>query len=163
MELKYMGRFTKLIKGAIAGGAGMAALAAVNAKIARDARTKRAPEDDADSPDEQSARAIYKWTHGNILYRVAGKKNATPLVLIHGIGAGASSFGWRKNFAALTSDFRVYAPDLLGFGVSDKPALSYTAELYVSLLTDFGILRAAQFARSRHVVLQRHGKRTRHS
>jgi pimeloyl-ACP methyl ester carboxylesterase len=45
---------------------------------------------------------------------------------------------WRKNFDDLARDFRVYAFDLLGFGFSDKPAAaSYSADLYVDLITDF--------------------------
>jgi pimeloyl-ACP methyl ester carboxylesterase len=45
---------------------------------------------------------------------------------------------WRKNFDDLAGDFRVYAIDLLGFGFSDKPAnASYSADLYVDLITDF--------------------------
>ena len=45
---------------------------------------------------------------------------------------------WRKNFDVLARDFRVYALDLLGFGFSDKPAAaSYSADLYVELITDF--------------------------
>ena len=45
---------------------------------------------------------------------------------------------WRKNFDDLARDFRVYAFDLLGFGFSDKPAAaSYSADLYVELITDF--------------------------
>jgi pimeloyl-ACP methyl ester carboxylesterase len=57
---------------------------------------------------------------------------------VHGVGAGASSFMWRRNFDELARDFRVYAPDLLGFGLSDKPANApYSADLYVELIADF--------------------------
>jgi pimeloyl-ACP methyl ester carboxylesterase len=45
---------------------------------------------------------------------------------------------WRKNFDELSRDFRVFALDLLGFGFSDKSAgASYSADLYVELITDF--------------------------
>ena len=45
---------------------------------------------------------------------------------------------WRKNFDSLARDFRVYAFDLLGFGLSDKPGnASYSADLYVELISDF--------------------------
>jgi pimeloyl-ACP methyl ester carboxylesterase len=45
---------------------------------------------------------------------------------------------WRKNFDELSRYFRVYALDLLGFGLSDKPAaVPYSADLYVELITDF--------------------------
>ncbi len=45
---------------------------------------------------------------------------------------------WRKNFDVLARDFRVYAVDLPGFGFSDKPnTATYSADLYVELITDF--------------------------
>jgi len=45
---------------------------------------------------------------------------------------------WRKNFDELAANFRVYALDLLGFGLSAKPATApYSADLYVELITDF--------------------------
>lgn len=43
-----------------------------------------------------------------------------PLLLIHGIPT--SSFLWRKVVPLLSRDHRVLAPDLLGYGDSEKPA-----------------------------------------
>lgn len=113
-------------------GAGVATLAAVNARIRRNAH----------EPDETAfggEARTFAWQHGNVFYKMAGAENeGLPLVFVHGIGAGASSFMWRRNFDALARDFRVYALDLLGFGFSDKPAgLSYSADLYVELIADF--------------------------
>jgi pimeloyl-ACP methyl ester carboxylesterase len=59
-----------------------------------------------------------------------------PLVLIHGFGASIGH--WRKNIPVLAAaGYRVFAIDLLGFGGSDKPALSYTLELWQQQLKDF--------------------------
>lgn len=115
-----------------AAGAGVAALAAVNARIRRQAHE---PDDAAFGGEART----FAWHEGNVFYKMAGAENqGTPLVFIHGIGAGASSFMWRRNFDALARDFRVYAIDLLGFGFSDKPAgVSYSADLYVELIADF--------------------------
>ncbi|HEV2882704.1 MAG TPA: alpha/beta fold hydrolase [Pyrinomonadaceae bacterium] len=116
----------------VAGGAGVAALAAVNASIARGVRTET-----EDTSLGGEARA-FASEHGSVYYRTAGAKGREPLVFLHDIGAGASSFMWRKNFDALATDFRVYAPDFLGFGLSDKPAnVPYSADLYVALIRDF--------------------------
>jgi pimeloyl-ACP methyl ester carboxylesterase len=116
----------------LAGGAGVAALAAVNAVIQRNASE---PDDSALGG---SAR-FFSWKHGRVFYKVAGAQNpGPPLVFIHGVGAGSSSFMWRKNFDELAKTFHVYAIDLLGFGFSDKPSsASYSADLYVELITDF--------------------------
>ena len=126
-----MGSVQKIWKGLLAGGAGVAALAAVNTAIAR-----RAPVPD---PSTLGGEAnTFQSQHGRVFYRVAGAEAAPPLVFVHGVGAGASSFMWRRNFDALAGDFRVYALDLLGFGFSDKPAnVLYSADLYVELIADF--------------------------
>ncbi|CAM9763155.1 unnamed protein product, partial [Ectocarpus fasciculatus] len=51
------------------------------------------------------------------------------LVLIHGFGA--SVYHWRYNIPALVKQgYRVLALDLLGFGLSDKPIIEYSAETW---------------------------------
>ena len=127
-----MGKVGNFWKAMGAAGAGVAALAAVNARIRRNAHE---PDDAAFGGEAR----FFEWQHGNVFYKMAGAENAgTPLVFVHGIGAGASSFMWRRNFDSLARDFRVYALDLLGFGFSDKPAgAPYSADLYVELIADF--------------------------
>ena len=94
----------------------MAALAAVNASIQRNVNE---PDDSALGGEAKS----FSWKHGQIFYKEQGLQNSgVPIVFVHGIGPGMSSFMWRKNFDALSEKFRVYALDLLGFGFSDKPA-----------------------------------------
>src|SRR5690242_1522405 len=72
----------------------------------------------------------YPWKYGNMFYEVKGPANAKPLLLVHGFGPGASSYEWRKNVDVLAEQFRVYALDLLGFGLSDHPAIEYSAETF---------------------------------
>jgi len=127
-----MGKLGNLWKTLLAGGAGVAALAALNAAIQRN----------ASEPDDSALGGqahFFRWKHGRVFYKTSGSENSgPPLVFIHGVGAGASSFMWRKNFDDLARDFRTFAVDLLGFGFSDKPpAAPYSADLYVELITDF--------------------------
>jgi 2-hydroxy-6-oxo-6-(2'-aminophenyl)hexa-2,4-dienoate hydrolase len=45
------------------------------------------------------------------------------LILLHGGGAGADSWGnWQDCFAHFAPHFRVIAPDMIGFGKTDKPS-----------------------------------------
>ncbi|HEX8921221.1 MAG TPA: alpha/beta fold hydrolase [Pyrinomonadaceae bacterium] len=127
-----MARFGKLWKTIGASAAGVAALAAVNARIRRQAHE---PDDTALGGEAD----FFEWKHGQIFYKTAGAGNSgAPLLFVHGVGAGTSSFMWRRNFDELARDFRVYALDLLGFGFSDKPAnVPYSADLYVELIHDF--------------------------
>ena len=51
-------------------------------------------------------------------YQKAGS-GEVPIVLVHGFGA--SSFSWRENLNPIAdAGFTVYAPDMRGFGLSDK-------------------------------------------
>lgn len=73
--------------------------------------------------------------YGDIFYTKQGQ--GRPVVLLHGIYAGASGYEWRKNFDTLSEHFQVYAPDWLGFGLSDKPRIRYTASQYIEQLEQF--------------------------
>jgi pimeloyl-ACP methyl ester carboxylesterase len=72
---------------------------------------------------------------GDVFYKKAG--DGPPLLLVHGIGAGCSSYEFRHVFQTLAEHHTVYALDLLGFGKSDKPGLAYTHETYIKLIDDF--------------------------
>lgn len=91
---------------------------------------RRSPENALDGEHER-----YAWEHGDIWYAVKGQ--GEPLVLVHGVYAGASSYEYRRVFDLLARDFRVYAFDLLGFGLSARPAIVYTPALYGQLICDF--------------------------
>src|SRR5690348_2350494 len=79
----------------------------------------------------------YPWKYGDLFYQIKGDRNAKPLLLIHAISPGASSYQWRKNVDVLAEQFRVYTIDLLGFGLSDRPAIDYTGEDFADLIGDF--------------------------
>ncbi len=85
------------------------------------------------------ADRYYHWLQGydvaNVFYKVAGE--GTPVVLLHGIDAAASSFEWTHVFGTLSEKHRVYAIDLPGFGLSDRPARRYRAADYVVFLEAF--------------------------
>jgi len=117
----------QLWRGALVSGLAFAIPAAINAAIARGRREllNALPGDSGD----------YAWPMGHIYYQERGE--GRPLVLIHGIGAGESSYEWRHNFEALSEQFHVYALDLPGFGKSARPDINYTADLFVLALMDF--------------------------
>jgi len=77
----------------------------------------------------------YRWRGGDLVYAVAGE--GEPLLLVHGVYAGASSFEFRKNFGELSKSFRVYALDLLGCGMSERPSRRYGPEDVASQVEDF--------------------------
>ena len=70
----------------------------------------------------------------NTRYWALGDKG-TPVLLIHGLGASADI--WMYNVEALARQHRVYVPDLVGFGRSDKPGPSFSPFDYTPFLDDF--------------------------
>jgi len=58
-----------------------------------------------------------------------------PLVLLHGAGGGGVV--WHQNIGAFSNHFRVIAPDVVGYGESDKPSADYDRPFYASWLRDF--------------------------
>jgi pimeloyl-ACP methyl ester carboxylesterase len=71
-------------------------------------------------------------------HRVAFTRHGhgSPVLLVHGLYAGASSFEWRHTIPALAERHTVFALDLLGFGRSDRPVARYSPGLYQALLAD---------------------------
>ncbi len=78
---------------------------------------------------------FYEWRFGKIYYTKQG--NGSPLLLIHDLTTGSSSYEWNEIIKPLSQKHTVYTIDLLGCGRSDKPNLTYTNFLYVQLISDF--------------------------
>ncbi|TAK48923.1 MAG: alpha/beta fold hydrolase [Xanthobacteraceae bacterium] len=57
-----------------------------------------------------------------------------PILFIHGSGPGVSAWAnWRLTMPELARRFRVIAPDMVGFGFSDRPPdVAYTIESWVA-------------------------------
>ena len=72
----------------------------------------------------------------NLVVRYLDKnKSGIPLLLLHGLGGSIES--WSNNINFLSTKFRIIALDLPGFGLSDKPKISYSIKFYVYLLEKF--------------------------
>jgi 2-hydroxymuconate-semialdehyde hydrolase len=57
-----------------------------------------------------------------------------PIFLIHGSGPGVTAYAnWRLTMPVLAEKFRVIAPDMVGFGFTERPAnVNYTMDMWVS-------------------------------
>lgn len=78
----------------------------------------------------------WKWRYGGVAVYEAGDPSNPPILLLHGHNAAASAFEMRYPFALLSGRYHVYAPDLLGYGLSGRPAIEYTPQLYMELVED---------------------------
>lgn len=92
----------------------------------------------ADLPPALTGRQeSYRWRGFDVAYTAAGDPADPDLVCLHGIHAAASSREFKEIFEALAEEYHVLAPDLPGFGRSDRPPVAYTATLYESFVADF--------------------------
>src|SRR4051794_22176204 len=83
---------------------------------------------------------VERWVKvGAIRTRYVEAGDGEPVVLVHGGGPGAAGeFGWPNTIPALAERFRVIALDVLGFGLTDKPAdLAYSHQDQVDHLAGF--------------------------
>ena len=84
---------------------------------------------------EEPEALCYKWRLGNIHYTKTG--TGKPILLVHDLAPASSGYEWKNLVGKLAETYTVYTIDLLGFGRSEKPNLTYTNYLYVQLLSDF--------------------------
>ncbi|MFC4358566.1 alpha/beta fold hydrolase [Halobium salinum] len=80
---------------------------------------------------------VYRWRGIDVAYSEAGDPDDPTLVLLHGINAAGTNGEFRSVFDALAEEYHVVAPDLPGFGRSDRPPLRYSAALYEDFVADF--------------------------
>ncbi|MFG1214603.1 alpha/beta fold hydrolase [Xanthobacter flavus] len=75
---------------------------------------------------------------GAFATNVHDRGGGAPVLLIHGSGPGVSAWAnWRGVIPALSERFRVIAPDMVGFGFSDRPSgISGTREVWVRQVLD---------------------------
>jgi pimeloyl-ACP methyl ester carboxylesterase len=63
--------------------------------------------------------------------------NRPTLIFLHGFGGGSSAYEWSKVYPAFAPEYRVIAPDLIGWGRSQHPERNYTAEDYINTILEF--------------------------
>ncbi|MFC6787596.1 alpha/beta fold hydrolase [Halobaculum halobium] len=88
-------------------------------------------------PPLEGVQQTYRWRGMDVSYTEAGDEGDETIVLLHGINAAGSAGEWREVFADLSKEYHVVAPDLPGFGRSDRPPLRYSAALYEDFVRDF--------------------------
>jgi len=82
-----------------------------------------------------SENKYYEWRFGKIRYTKKG--SGTPLLLLHDLTIGSSSYEFTKITNSLAQKHEAYCIDFLGYGLSDKPNMTFTNYLYVQMVTDF--------------------------
>ena len=71
-------------------------------------------------------------------YHDQGEDTGTPLMLLHGSGPGVTAWAnWRMNIPVLAQGRRVIAPDMVGFGYTERPeGIEYNLDTWVAHAMD---------------------------
>lgn len=81
------------------------------------------------------ATRVLNTSSGEIVYHTSG--SGEPLLFLHGVFPGASSFEWAKIYPHFAQDYQVLVPDLIGFGESQRPRPAINVEAQVRSLAEF--------------------------
>ncbi|MDB6090290.1 MAG: hypothetical protein JWN85_3074 [Gammaproteobacteria bacterium] len=87
----------------------------------------------------------------NTAYLSAGE--GLPVILLHGAGAGAVT--WYSSIGAVSKNYHVIAPDIVGYGESDKPDAPYDRAYFSTWLNEF--LSALNISKAHFVGLSQGG------
>ncbi|WOD38874.1 alpha/beta hydrolase [Nodosilinea sp. E11] len=85
----------------------------------------------------QYGRMVYYTPHSEPWENLSEPKEKETLVFLHGFGGGSSAYEWSKVYPAFAADYRVLAPDLIGWGRSDHPVRDYRVDDYIAIITEF--------------------------
>ena len=97
-------------------------------------RVIRGPIPDAISPAIFATR-VAQTNFGEMIYHVSG--SGTPVVFLHGVFLGASSYEWSQVYPRFVMDHEVIVPDIIGFGESERPDTPMDAADYAATLAEF--------------------------
>ena len=82
-------------------------------------------------------RTFHSGATGQVSYYVDDGGAGRPLLLIHSVNAAASACEMQPLFDRFRGERPVYAPDLPGFGMSDRSERDYSPDLYATFLIEF--------------------------
>jgi len=81
------------------------------------------------------ATKVLHTSLGQMVYHESG--SGQPLIFVHGIWPGGSSYEWSKVYPEFAAQYRVLAPDLIGFGESARPEGKMRAGDHARTLAEF--------------------------
>lgn len=114
------------------------ALAAVAGTVGATALANRLLASQAEQfePFLDGDEGTYRWRGFDVAYTELGDPEDEDVLLFHGISAASSNHEFAGVAERLAEDYHVIAPDLPGFGHSDRPPLLYSDSLYTTFVRD---------------------------
>ncbi|MBD2568266.1 alpha/beta fold hydrolase [Anabaena lutea] len=84
-----------------------------------------------------SLGAMVYYTQTSAPWEIVDSQELPPLLFLHNFGGGASAYEWSKVYPAFASEYRILAPDLIGWGESAHPVRDYQIQDYLTTITEF--------------------------
>ncbi|MBD2694619.1 alpha/beta fold hydrolase [Anabaena catenula] len=84
-----------------------------------------------------SLGAMVYYTQTSAPWEIVDIQELPPLLFLHNFGGGASAYEWSKVYPAFASEYRILAPDLIGWGESAHPVRDYQIQDYLTTITEF--------------------------
>ena len=81
--------------------------------------------------------AYYTATGSPWQNEAIAKGEKETLVFLHAFGGGSSAYEWSKVYPAFAAEYRILAPDLIGWGRSEHPARNYQIDDYLTTIREF--------------------------
>lgn len=78
----------------------------------------------------------WRWHEHELFAAVSDEHGGDLVLLVHSPGLCGSSYEYHRLFPLLVGPRRIVAFDFLGCGLSDKPKVDYTAEIFVDQIID---------------------------
>lgn len=88
-------------------------------------------------PPLDGRQRVHRWRGFDVAYTDAGDPDDPDVLLLHGLSPAASAYEFRGLVDRLRENYHVVAPDLPGFGRSDRPDVAYEAERYAHFVAEF--------------------------
>ncbi len=88
-------------------------------------------------PTLEGSEHTYRWRGMDVTYTQAGDRTDQTILFLHDVGLTASSHEFADAFRTLADEYHVVAPDLPGYGRSDRPRIDYDAALYTDFVREF--------------------------
>ena len=79
----------------------------------------------------------YRWRGMELSYTEGGDPEDPDVLLVHSLHRAGTSREFSRIYERLTESYHVFAPDLPGFGRSDRPPMRYSGTLFETFLEDF--------------------------
>jgi pimeloyl-ACP methyl ester carboxylesterase len=83
---------------------------------------------------QTESQTIWTEVDGLHLRCLTAGSSGSPVVFLHGAGLDSAALSWSEVIGPFSTHHRVFAPDLPGYGLSDRPDIAYTIDFYAKVV-----------------------------